>query len=130
MEPIRVPAPPNKAFNKHRRVSDLIRKQVCHFKHLEQKLPEHLRNTLPQHHIVTEDDAARYIAQMTALLLSKASPPAQASITPVAPRKRADRTKSPGLAIAAAAEPKRKTAGTKSEAAKKLTTQPRKRKKP
>jgi len=35
MEPIRVPRPPAEAFNKKRRVSDLIRAQVNHFKHVE-----------------------------------------------------------------------------------------------
>ena len=35
MEPIHVPGPPKEAFNKNRRVSDLIRAQVNHLKHIE-----------------------------------------------------------------------------------------------
>ena len=45
MEPILVPGPPKEAFRKLRPVSDLIRSQVNHFKHLEAKLPAEVRNT-------------------------------------------------------------------------------------
>ena len=68
MEPIHVPSTPRTAFNKNRRMSDLIRAQIQHLKHLEDKLPAQLRQQIPQHPIVTEDDAARYIAPMTRLL--------------------------------------------------------------
>ena len=71
MEPIAVPSPPKAAFNKHRPMSDLIKKQVEHFKHVEERLPAEVRSTLPKHAIRTEDDAARYIAPMTRLLLSR-----------------------------------------------------------
>jgi hypothetical protein len=73
MDPIHVPGPPKEAFNKNRRVSDLIRAQVNHLKHIESKLPPSLRQGIPQHPIVTEDDAARYIAPMTRLLRSQAA---------------------------------------------------------
>ena len=125
MEPIRVPRPPKEAFNKHRPMSDLIRKQVEHFKHLEHKLPEHVRKMLPQHHIATEDDAARYIGPMTALLRSQAAPPGRPE--PVAKPKRELRAAA-GVSIAAAAEKPKREASTKSKAAKKSTT-PRKGKK-
>ena len=76
MKEIVVPAPPKEAFNKHRRMSDLIKKQVEHFKHLEHKLaPEH-RAVLPQHAITTEGEAAQYIAAITRLIKSKAEAPA------------------------------------------------------
>jgi hypothetical protein len=71
MEPIFVPETPKSAFNKSRRISDLIRKQVEHFKHLEHKLPPEIQATLPQHSIVSEDDAARYIGPMTRFFLSR-----------------------------------------------------------
>ena len=106
MEPIRVPAPPKSAFNKHRRVSDLIRKQVNHFKHLEHKLPEHLRSTIPQHHIATEDDAARYIAPMTELLLSHSLAAPQPSPAVNTALKKAPTRASPALSLAAAAAPR------------------------
>jgi hypothetical protein len=82
MEPILVPATPKEAFNKNRRISDLIRKQIEHLKHLEEKLPAGVRATLPHHAIVTEDDAARYIAPMTRLLHARAAA-AHPATTPI-----------------------------------------------
>jgi hypothetical protein len=125
MDPIRVPAPPKEAFNKHRRVSDLIRKQVHHLKHIEQKLPEHLRAQIPQHHVVTEEDAARYIGPMTRLLLSGK----QAAPAVVAKPKQPAKQESRGLTLAAAGEPKRESSARKSKPAKKAPAPPRKGKK-
>ena len=129
MEPIRVPAPPKSAFNKHRRVSDLIRKQVNHFKHLEDKLPEHLRSRIPQHHVVTEDDAARYIAPMTRLLLSQ--PVAAQQPSPAVPitAKKGPKAAPRTLSLAAAAEPSAKYPSPSSKARKKATGSKRKGKK-
>jgi hypothetical protein len=133
MEPIRVPAPPKQAFNKHRRVSDLIRKQVNHFKHLEQRLPEHLRSEIPQHQVVTEDDAARYVASITAVLLSRSLATSQPSPSALQPSRSALKkpAKSPtrGLSLVAAAEPTQKTAARGSKPAKKAGESPRKGKK-
>ena len=105
MEPIRVPAPPKSAFNKSRPVGGLIRAQIKHFKHLENKLSAELRQEIPQHAIVTENDAARYIAAMTRLFhkqpLAAARIPARPAGVlrapiPIRPEE--------GLALAAAAE--------------------------
>jgi hypothetical protein len=82
VELIHVPAPAKGAFNKHRRLSDLIKAQVKHLKHIEHGLPQEIRDTLPQHPIVTENDAALYIASMTTLLCSRATPP-EGSAKPV-----------------------------------------------
>jgi colicin import membrane protein len=124
MEPILVPGTPKEAFNKHRRISDLIRKQVEHFKHVEEKLPDDVRASLPQHDIVTENEAARYISAMTSYLLSR---PVAASpkIPKKAPNpKRPVATSSrPALAIAAAAEtPARKKAAATKKAASKTVS--------
>ena len=101
MEPIVVPETPKSAFNKNRRVSDLIRKQVEHFKHLEGKLPPEIRASLPQHAIVSEDDAARYIAAMTRFFLSGKA----AATKPGKPvLMRAPASPEEGLALAASAE--------------------------
>lgn len=70
MDVIHVPAPPKKAFDKLRPISDLIRAQVNHFKHLEAKLSPEQRQGIPQHRITTENDAAHYIAAMTTFLRS------------------------------------------------------------
>lgn len=82
MEPILVPGPPKEAFRKLRPVSDLVRSQVNHFKHLEAKLPVKVRTTLPQHVIVTEDDAARYIVAMTGFLRSRIAEAPSPSVAP------------------------------------------------
>src|ERR1700754_3240725 len=47
MEPILVPEPPKKAFNKGRLISDLVRHQVEHFKHVEESLPPDARAKIP-----------------------------------------------------------------------------------
>jgi hypothetical protein len=116
MEPIRVPAPPKAAFNKQRPMSDLIKAQIRHFKHLEHKLPAESRTALPQQPIITEADAARYIAPMTALVRSRGAatpaagkPAAQMPSLPRRPR---------GLSIAASAE----TAAPVRKAKKKSST--------
>jgi hypothetical protein len=103
MEPIRVPRPPSQAFNKNRRVSDLIRAQTNHLKHVEEKLSPSLRQQIPQHAIVTEADAASYIAAMTRLFRaqggSAAIPTAQPSARQPIPIRPVT-----GLQLAAAAE--------------------------
>src|SRR5436309_2911864 len=120
MEPVLIPSVPREAFNKHRRISDLVRKQVEHFKHIEEKLPQEVQAKLPQHEIVTENDAARYIGAMTTYLLSRPRPkqvPKRAvPIKPPAPSR-----PSPPLALAAAAAPARKKSAKKKSASKKET---------
>jgi hypothetical protein len=118
MEPILVPEPPKKAFNKGRLISDLVRNQVDHFKHIEANLPQDVRATIPQHAIVTENDAARYIHAMTTYLLSRPQPKRPAKTiapkppTPIRPRR--------PLTLAAAATPvlKKPTSKKKSSAEK------------
>lgn len=100
MEAILVPGPPKEAFNKNRPMSDLIRAQIQHFKHIEEKLPPEARATLPRHAIVTEDDAARYIAPMTRLLHLRAA--ASAAKTPIEISRPAPADT--GLSLAAVAE--------------------------
>jgi hypothetical protein len=124
MEPILVPGTPKEAFNKHRSISDLVRKQVEHFKHVEEKLPDDVRASLPQHDIVTENDAAHYIAAITSYLLSRpvAASPKIPKKAPSAKRPVVMPTR-PALAIAAAAEtPARKKTAAKKTAAKKTVS--------
>lgn len=102
MEVIHVPAVPKESFNKHRNMSDLIKAQVKHFKHLEEKLTAEERQQIPQHRITTENDAAQYIAAMTRLLRSGASGSEQAK-TAQKPGRRKAETPGEGLALAAAA---------------------------
>jgi hypothetical protein len=104
MEVINVPAPPKEAFNKHRRISDLIKAQVKHLKHVEEKMPADVKAALPKHAIVTENDAAIYIAAMTRVLC------AQGGAVQEAPKgkkksKVVEMRPAAGLELAAAAEP-------------------------
>jgi hypothetical protein len=120
MEPIHVPGPPKEAFNKNRRISDLIRAQINHLKHLEFKLPANVRQQIPQHRIVTEDDAARYIAPMTRLLRAQAVAGAPAQ-TPVGVRRPTPIRPVQGLALAAGAEDGKVAAKSASSAAPKAS---------
>lgn len=115
MDPILVPGPPKEAFKKLRPISDLIRSQVNHLKHLEEKLPAAVRATLPQHPLVTEDDAARYIAPMTAYLLSRTAPAPEIpkQPTPVSTAKILPPTPIPPVSAKAGA--KKSTAKTKTK---------------
>lgn len=103
MDPIQILHPPPEAFNKNRRISDLIRAQVNHLKHLEQKLSAGQRLAIPQHGITTENEAAKYIAAMTTLLLAR--PAAKSSPGPgirlVGQRRASSLKPAEGLAIAA-----------------------------
>jgi hypothetical protein len=126
MEPIVVPAIPKEAFNKHRRISDLVRNQVEHFRHVEQKLPQDVREKLPSHEIATEDEAARYIHAMTAYLLSRPRPK-KAATKAVAIKAPAPALPSQPLALAAAAAPaQKKSAAKKKSASKKETSEAKK----
>lgn len=107
MEPIHVPRPPKEAFNRNRPVSDLIRHQVEHFRHLEHRLSPELRQTLPQQRVLTEADAARYIAAMTRLLKSQAPTAATPRPAPAVMPAPAPAAPAQGLDLAASAAKKK-----------------------
>jgi hypothetical protein len=124
MEPIHVPRPPSQAFNKNRRVSDLIRAQTNHLKHVEEKLSPSLRQQIPQHAIVTEADAASYIAAMTRMFQTQAgSTAAPFAQQPVAGQPIPIRPMN-GLQLAASAEGT--GAPSSSTAADKTSSKPKK----
>ena len=104
MEVIYVPPPAKEAFHKGRPMSDLIKAQVAHFKHVEAKLSAEEQKSIPQHRITTENEAAIYIAAMTRLLRAgvneKQTKPRAISITSKKPAARPAK----GLAIAASAD--------------------------
>jgi hypothetical protein len=114
MEIVHVPPPSKEAFHKGRPMSDLIKAQVRHFKHVEGKLSPEQRELIPQHRITSENEAAQYITAMTRLLRSGVSDkPAKPKLVPITAKKSTARTPAKGLAIAASAErstkPRRKT---------------------
>jgi hypothetical protein len=121
MEPILIPSVPREAFNKHRHVSDLVHKQINHFKHIEEKLPPQVRAQFPQHQIVTENDAARYISAMTAYLLSRPRPKRVAREAVATKPTRPTRQSRP-ITLAAAAAPARKKSPPKRKSASKKET--------
>jgi hypothetical protein len=132
MDPIHVPGPPKEAFNKNRRVSDLIRAQVNHLKHIESKLPPNLFQGIPQHPIVTEDDAARYIAPMTRMLRARAAAAPQAAtpsagptlVPPAAPPAPSTTSSARGLQLAASASNGKSASRRKGPATKSATSKP------
>ena len=122
MEVIHVPPPPREAFNKSRPMSDLIKAQVQHFKHLEYKLSPEERQSIPQHRVITENDAAQYIAAMTRFLRSgvteAASPRMPLRMKAKAP---AEKASSQGLSLAASESISVKAAKSKSKSRRKKT---------
>lgn len=122
MEVISVPAPSKTAFHKGRPISDLIKAQIAHFKHVEAKLSPEQRDSIPQHRITTENEAALYITAMTRLLRSSVSErPAKPKLVPITAKKSAARIAAKGLAIAASESPEkpRRRSKTKSSSKKK-----------
>jgi hypothetical protein len=120
VEPIVVPAPPRSAYNRNRRISDLLLSQLKHFQHVEKKSgdfgidPEIARN------IHTEGGAAKYIAAITTTLRARglAGTATQPALSFVPTRKSSKKQPNAApLAIAAAAAPN-KSPAKKSEAKK------------
>ena len=120
MEVIPVPPTPKQAFHKGRPMSDLIKAQVKHFKHVEEKLSPQHREKIPQHRITTENEAALYITAMTRLLRSGVSDkPSKPKLVPIATKKSAPRTPARGLALAASASPTKPRKKSKTKSSKK-----------
>lgn len=124
MEPIHVPRPPSQAFNKNRRVSDLIRAQTNHLKHVEDKLSPSLRQQIPQHAIVTEADAASYIAAMTRLFQTQGDSVVTPAAQQQAPGQPIPIRPAKGLQLAASAE--QVGAPSSSKVAGKASSKPKK----
>ena len=128
MDPIRVPRPPRKAFNKNRPISDLIKAQVKHFQHLESKLHSDLQSPMEPHELTTESAAANYIAYMTNVLCGSETEKSSSKSSRSRSVSRPARKASSGIAIAAVkdkersarpARAKKSSAANKSPAAKK-----------
>jgi hypothetical protein len=120
VEIIHVPPPSKEAFHKGRPMSDLIKAQVKHFKHVEEKLSPQHREKIPQHRITTENEAAVYIHAMTRLLRSGVKEtPAKPKLIPISAKKSAPRTPARGLAIAASEAPPKPRRKSKTKSSKK-----------
>jgi hypothetical protein len=123
MKSIQVPRPPKEAFNKDRPVSDLIRSQVEHFRHVESKLPQAQRSTLPQDYIRTEHEAAQYISEMTALLLSQSTPSSPIRPAPTVMSRRTSKVPANVIDVAANAGPQQTSPQKKSRPSKRTKGQ-------
>jgi len=120
MEIIQVPPPSKEDFHKGRPMSDLIKAQVKHFKHVEEKLSPQHREKIPQHRITTENEAAQYIHAMTRLLRSGVSEkPAKPKLVSIGTKKTLPRSSTSGLAIAASEAPARPRRKPKTKSSKK-----------
>jgi hypothetical protein len=122
MVTVAVPRPGPHAFQKNRPLSDLLRAQVKHFQHLEEKLPVDLRGRFLPHQITTEAAAAQYIAHMTALLKDRGK--AKPGRVQEMPRRKAVQ---PGRAVQIAAAVEEPVTSSKPSARSKKKTITRKR---
>jgi hypothetical protein len=68
MTVIKVPRPPESAFNKDRKVSSLLRTQLEHLQEAEFRLPARAQTNVYINAIKTEGEAADYIGRVTARL--------------------------------------------------------------
>ena len=79
---IQVPKPSKGSYDPHRALNRnaLLRNQVEHFQHLENKLPAKSRTGVDHASIKTEGHAAEYIRQMTHILHSPAKKAAKKKV--------------------------------------------------
>lgn len=114
MEPIQVPKPSPTAFNKNRPISDLIRKQIDHFQHIQKKHKIEIDPAAGQD-LNTEGGAAKYIAAMTRVLRTQAlgTIAADRPKAPIAMPTPVRATPGEGLGLAAAADTPTKPASKK-----------------
>jgi len=68
MAVIKVPKPPQSAFDKNRPVSALLRNQILHLHEVERKFPPSRHSGIYINEIKTEGEAADYIRKVTARL--------------------------------------------------------------
>jgi hypothetical protein len=116
VEPIVVPAPPKSAFNKNRRVSDLLLHQLRHFQHVAHKQGMQVDPALARD-IATEAGAARYIATVTRQIRAQARPSGIALVppAPAAPAPQTGVVRTMAAAPQAPATPRSKPAAKKAK---------------
>jgi hypothetical protein len=65
---IQVPKPPKSAMGKNRRISTLLKNQICHLQEAELRLPARMQTNIYVNAIQTEGEAADYIRRVTEAL--------------------------------------------------------------
>jgi hypothetical protein len=71
---IKAPRPAHGSFHKHRRLSDLLKRQIEHFREAERYLPVNQQTGIDISSIRLEHEAAAYIGRVTAALHGQKSP--------------------------------------------------------
>jgi hypothetical protein len=114
VEPIVAPAPPKSAFNKNRRVSDLLLAQMKHFQHVAHKKGMQIDAAL-ERDVASEAGAARYIATVTRQIHAQARPSGMTVVppTPGAPAPQPGVVPDPAAAPQPPAAPRSKPAAKK-----------------
>jgi len=108
---IRVPRPAAGSFHKHRPMSDLLRRQVEHFREAEAQLPTDRQTGIDIRTIRLEHEAAAYIGKVTAVLHEQNPAPRSEGHDEVV-------TKRTGAAATNAVSQKKSTGATKRRDAK------------
>lgn len=65
---IKVPRAAAGSFHKHRPISDLLKKQIEHFREVEMRLRPETRTGIDVNSIKTEEEAGLYLRKITAIL--------------------------------------------------------------
>ncbi|HZR57715.1 MAG TPA: hypothetical protein VFA74_12635 [Terriglobales bacterium] len=96
MTVIKVPKPPQSAFDKNRPVSALLKNQILHLHEAESRLPVRQQTNIYINKIKTEGEAAEYIREVTAKLHPEAARETRFDIAAMAETKPARKTKAKG----------------------------------
>lgn len=112
MEIVKVIGAPRTSFNRHRRMSDLVRTQVQHFKQVAHTMDAEAHKELPHHAVLTEHDAAVFIHAMTKLMRRK-------KVKAMPARRKKTAQEESVFAIAAEAEVEKQPRGKKKKGKKK-----------
>ena len=93
MAVIKVPKPPQSAFDKNRPVSALLRNQILHLHEVERRFPPSRHSGVYINDIKTEGEAAAYIRKVTARLHPQGAKPATFDIAAAGETRSKSRTK-------------------------------------
>ncbi len=122
MEIVKVIGAPRTSFNRHRRMSDLVRTQVQHFKQVAHTLDAEAHKELPHHAVLTEHDAAMFIHAMTKLMRRK-------KVKAMPARRKKTAQEETVFALAAEAEVEKKSRGKKKKGKTKVEKKRKKKEK-
>jgi hypothetical protein len=85
---IKVPKVPASAFDKNRKPSDLIRRQIEHLQHVAARHPDGKALAADARRVRTEGQAAAFIGRVTRLLHAEGAPAPDATMASARPKSR------------------------------------------